>query len=89
MFIIMSWVPAIVLPTATALQLIKMAKNKGEGNSATAWFLFAAANLGLYIYMEKYFEIQSILGLLLTAVLDFIMLFIVLYYNKRRPKIKI
>lgn len=70
---IAGWLPAIIIPVATALQLFAMLKKRSaEGVSALVWFLFGIANLGLYIYTEKYLEIQALLGLLGTAVIDFV-----------------
>lgn len=64
--------PAIVFPTATALQLIQIVRTRSVvGVSAGAWVLFGFANIALYVYAGRYTEWQSILGMLLTAVLDF------------------
>ncbi|WP_163833747.1 hypothetical protein [Spartinivicinus ruber] len=71
------WLPAIVFPIATFLQLWVVLKNRsGEGVSKTTWLLFGIANVGLYIYAEKYDSIQSIVGMLLTAGLDFLIVFL-------------
>ncbi|PTX90717.1 hypothetical protein [Opitutus sp. ER46] len=65
--------PAIIFPTATALQLVHMVRDKASaGVSVATWTLFGVANIALYIYAERYTEWQSIIGLLLTALLDFI-----------------
>jgi polyferredoxin len=40
--------------------------------SYLTWSLFGIANIGLYIYTEKYTALPSILGLLGSAALDFI-----------------
>ena len=70
---ISGWLPAAIIPVATALQLISIFKHgSAEGVSGTVWVLFGIANLGLYVYAEKYFEYQAILGLLTPAILDFI-----------------
>jgi hypothetical protein len=69
------WLPALIFPTATALQLWKIIRNKSsEGVSWLTWLLFGIANLGLYIYAEKYSDPQAIIGLLLTAVIDFVII---------------
>ena len=74
---ISGWLPAIIIPVATALQLISIIKRgSAEGVSGTVWLLFGIANLGLYIYTEKYFEYQAIIGLLGTAVIDFVIVFL-------------
>ncbi len=67
------WIPAIIFPSATSVQLIKIIREKtAEGVSILAWVLFGFANIGLYFYAEKYFSLQSVIGLLGTAMLDFI-----------------
>ncbi|MGK7898119.1 MAG: hypothetical protein AB4372_32000 [Xenococcus sp. (in: cyanobacteria)] len=44
------WIPAIVLPTATTSQLVKITRSKSaQGVSLTTWLLFGIANVGLYI----------------------------------------
>ena len=69
---IVGWIPAIILPVAAGVQLYKILKYKSaKGVSALAWTLFAIANLGAYIFAEKYFAIQAILAFLLTAALNF------------------
>lgn len=66
------WLPATIIPTATALQLFGMWRRRSAaGVDPLVWGLFGVANLGLYVYTEKYVEPQAVLGLLLTAVLDF------------------
>ena len=67
------WIPAIVFPVATGLQLFKIAKEKDARSiSKTTWLMFGLANIGLYIYAEKYTSIQSVGGFLGTALLDFV-----------------
>ncbi len=65
------WLPGIIFPGATALQLYKIWKeDTAKGVSISTWFLFAIANVGLYIYAQKYDSLQMIVGLLGTAALD-------------------
>ena len=67
------WLPAIIIPVATIIQLSTIIKNRSaRGVSGLTWALFGIANVGLYLYTEKYADIQSIAGLLGSAVLDFI-----------------
>lgn len=64
--------PAIIFPTATAFQFVRIVRQRSAaGVSAVTWSLFGIANVALYVYAERYAEWQSILGLLLTALLDF------------------
>lgn len=82
------WLPAIVLPVATAAQLIKIVRGKNAENvSLFTWLMFGLANTGLYFFTEKYFAVQSLLGLLLTAVLDFSIVGLIKYYKKIKNKI--
>ena len=67
------WLPAIIIPLATIIQLSAILRNRSTaGVSALTWFLFGIANVGLYIYTEKYGDIQAIAGLLGSAILDFV-----------------
>jgi len=82
---IAGWLPAIALPGATLAQLLKIAiTRKTEGVSILTWLLFGFANLGIYVFTEKYFAIQSILAQLLTAVLNFVIVFLILSLRRNR-----
>lgn len=66
------WLPAVIIPMATLIQLSDIFKRRSAaGVSWLTWFLFGIANIGLYVYTEKYSNIQSIVGLLGPATLDF------------------
>ncbi|WP_395377240.1 hypothetical protein [Marinicella sp. W31] len=70
---IAGWLPAIIFPTATFIQIWAIIKTRStNGVSAMTWFLFGIANIGVYIYTEKYGDLQSIFGFLGTALLDFV-----------------
>ena len=78
------WLPAVILPLAAMIQLVKIVKEKNvEGVSAISWFLFGIANIGLYIFTEKYFAIQSLTGLLGTALINFAIVIMVLNIRKK------
>ncbi|MDG6774600.1 hypothetical protein QCB45_09665 [Thiomicrorhabdus sp. ZW0627] len=80
---IIGYIPAIIFPTATVIQLLHLLKTKtSDGVSALAWGAFALGNVSLYIYTEKYFELQSIIGLLLTSLLQLIIIFLIFKYRK-------
>lgn len=67
------WIPAVIFPSATLAQLTKIIREKtADGISVLTWALFGFANIGLYFYAEKYLSLQSIIGFLGTATLDFI-----------------
>ena len=66
------WLPAVIIPMATVIQLSTILRQRSaQGVSALTWAMFGIANVGLYIYTEKYTSVQSIVGLLGSAVLDF------------------
>ena len=84
---IAGWFPAIILPTATLLQLIKLLKQgSSEGVSMSSWILFGIANLGTYIFTGRYTAVQTILGFLLTAFLNFVIVGLIVYYNRKTVK---
>lgn len=81
------WIPAIILPSATSIQLIKIIREKtAEGVSLLSWGLFGLANIGLYFYAEKYFSLQSIIGQLGTALLDFIIVGLAISLNAKKTR---
>lgn len=70
---IAGWLPAIIFPTATAIQLLGILRSRSvRGVSAMTWLLFGVANIAVYVYTEKYFALQTIIGFLGSALLDFI-----------------
>lgn len=70
---IAGWLPAIIFPAATLIQLIAILRSSSvKGVSPVAWALFGIANIAVYIYTEKYFALQTIIGFLGAAILDFI-----------------
>jgi len=67
------WLPAIVFPVATLIQLLAILRsNSVRGVSPMTWTLFGIANIAVYIYTEKYLALQTIIGFLGTALLDFV-----------------
>ena len=81
------WVPALIIPTATLIQLITIFRSgSSQGVSGFTWVLFGIANIGLYIYTEKYLAIQTIFGLLGTALLDFVIAALAYCSYERPPK---
>ena len=72
-------IPAIVFPAATLAQLVQMIRQRSAaGVNASTWLLFGVANLAIYFYAEHYTEWQAIVGMLFTAVLDFVIAGLVL-----------
>jgi uncharacterized protein with PQ loop repeat len=72
--------PAIVFPVATLAQLVRIVQRRSAaGVSVTTWLLFGFANIGIYFYAERYTEWQAIVGMLVTAVLDFVIVGLALF----------
>jgi hypothetical protein len=81
---LLGWVPAIVFPAACGLQLLEIVKRRSaEGVSVLAWSMFAFANASLFVYTEKYGEIESIVGTLGTAGLNLCIVGAALKYRAR------
>lgn len=79
------WVPAVIFPVGTAMQLIAIARTrKTEGVSIAAWALFGIANVCLYIYTEKYFSPQAIIGMVGAALMDLAIIVLVLILRRKR-----
>ncbi|MFZ9916593.1 MAG: hypothetical protein ACO3IB_14835 [Phycisphaerales bacterium] len=87
LFDAVGWVPALVFPIATWLQLgAIVARRSAEGVSVPAWLLFAIANTCLYFYTEKHGELESVLGTLLTAALNLCIVGAALWYRRGARK---
>jgi uncharacterized protein with PQ loop repeat len=72
--------PAIVFPAATLVQLVRMVRARSAaGVSVATWLLFGFANLAIYVYAERYTEWQAIVGMLFTAVIDFVIVALALF----------
>ena len=81
---ILGWIPAVIFPTATILQLYSIYKAKNaEGVSSLTWFLFAIANFSLYGFTEKYLTIQSLIGQVGTGILDLIISYLAVKSRKK------
>ncbi len=78
------WVPAVVFPVATVIQLLSLARRKrSEGVSAVTWTLFALANLCLYLTIGEWLKPQVVLSTLGTALLQAVV--VVLVFRFRAP----
>lgn len=83
LFTLLGWVPAVVFPAASGLQLLAILHRRcSQGVSIPAWSLFAIANVCLFVYTEKYGEIESIVGALGTAVLNLCVVAAAIRYRK-------
>jgi uncharacterized protein with PQ loop repeat len=81
------WLPGVIFPGATLLQLYKIWKEgTAKGVSISTWILFAVANVGLYIYAQKYDSLQLIVGLLGTAALDAVIVGLALAHERKNGK---
>lgn len=77
------YIPAVIFPAATLMQLWHLLKTKtSDGVPALTWLAFAVGNLSLYVYAEKYTELQSIIGQLVTAGLQIYVVFLIMKYRK-------
>ena len=65
------WLPAIIFPTATLLQLIPVLQGRTEGVSTVSWTLFGLANLGAYVFSTQKLAIQIVLAFLVSCIMDF------------------
>jgi len=81
------WIPAIIFPAATVIQLWEIFRSRStRGVSWLTWFLFGVANVAVYIYTEKYFAPQTIIGFLGTALVDFIIASLALWKQTAIPE---
>ena len=81
------YIPAVIFPAATLMQLWHLLKTKtSAGVPAFTWLAFAVGNLSLYVYAEKYPELQSIIGQLATAALQIYVVFLIFKYRKNTVK---
>jgi hypothetical protein len=81
------FLPALVFPAATIVQLAHMVRARSAaGVSVATWLFRGFANLGVYIYAERYHEWQAIVGMLFTAGLDSVIVALALPpYRPRGP----
>lgn len=83
------WIPAVIFPLACLAQLIKILREQSaDGVSVLAWVAFGFANISLYVYTEKYSSLQTIIGMLGQAVIDFLIAFFSFYFSKKN-KLKV
>ena len=79
---LIGWVPAVIFPGASAIQLYELYRAKSsEGVSAITWSLFALANVGAYLYLEKFWAPQALAYILAGT----IQVWIVVLALKKRP----
>lgn len=79
---IAGWMPAVILPLATITQIAKIVRERSAiGVSVVTWVMFGVANVGLYVFAEKYLALQSLIGLLGTAILDFLIVGLAVFYG--------
>jgi uncharacterized protein with PQ loop repeat len=83
-FEVLGWVPAIIFPAASGLQLLTIVhRRNADGVSIPAWAMFAVANLCLFVYTEKYGEMESIVGALGTSGLNLCIVVVSLQYRRK------
>jgi uncharacterized protein with PQ loop repeat len=80
---VIGYIPVIVFPVASLIQLYQLYQSKSAvGLSTATWIAFAIGNLSLYIYTEKYFEPQAIITLLGTFCVQVVVVLYALYLRK-------
>ena len=83
------YIPAVVFPTATLLQLRHLLRaQSAEGLSLAAWAALMTGNLSMYIYTEKYTELQTIFGMLLTSCLQLCIVLLIIKYRRKAARAK-
>ena len=66
------------------MQLVKIFREQSaDGVSAIAWVAFGFANISLYVYTEKYSSLQTIIGMLGQAMIDFTIAFFAVYFSQK------
>jgi uncharacterized protein with PQ loop repeat len=80
-------IPAIILPLAAFLQLLRMVRNRSaEGVSPVSWALFGIANLCLFIYTDQ-IDIFIFLSFIGTAIIDFLIVGLCFVFGRRHKGI--
>jgi uncharacterized protein with PQ loop repeat len=78
------WIPAVIFPLACLMQLVKIFREQSaDGVSVLAWIAFGFANISLYVYTEKYSSLQTIIGMLGQALIDFTIAFFSVYFSQK------
>lgn len=73
------WVPAVVFPAASVLQLLALAKRgRSDGVSATTWALFALANFCLYLTIGEWLRPQVLITTVGTGLLQVVVVVLIL-----------
>ena len=74
------FLPAILFPVATVLQLYKLIQNKKIGGvSESTWILMFVGNVGLYALSGRYTSWKAILGYLGSAMLNLGIVFYIVH----------
>lgn len=86
MRVALGWVPAVVFPAASAVQLIVMLRGRtAAGVSRITWSMFAVANVCLFLYIENRFEVQAIATTLGTAAIQVAIVVLATRWRTREP----
>ena len=80
---LVGWVPAVVFPTASVLQLLALARRgRSDGVSALTWSLFALANFCLYLTVGEWLRPQVIITTVGTGLLQVVVVVMILRLRK-------
>ena len=81
---LIGFLPAIIFPLASISQLWAIYhQQSAKGVSITTWIMVAIANISLFVYTQKYDEVQSILALLGAGLLNVCVVFLALHFRRR------
>jgi len=85
LLMIIGFIPAVIYPVAGSVQLVKIIRSKdAEGVSPLSWILFGIANACLFIYVQKYTDLFTIIALLGTACINFTVAGLALRFRTKR-----
>jgi hypothetical protein len=77
----LTWIPAFTFPLSHIVQIARMIQT-GTVSGVSPWTFggYFFGNLGAYIFAEKYSDIRTLLGFILTAILEVVIVTLWFYY---------
>lgn len=77
---LLTWVPAFAFPLSHLVQIYKMLKTGEVQDVAVLTFYgYFLGNMGAYLFVEKYFDIRTLMAFVLTAFLEIVIVSIWAY----------
>ena len=78
------FLPGLLYPIASILQLVKIIKSDNvKGLSEYTWILLFICNVGLYFLSGRYYNWKSILGFLGSAILNIVVVFYIVHLREK------